>query len=445
MSYSSTAARLLIVCLTTVVGFAASSVADSGTVTPDGQGGAVTPRGQSAEERYDAAEAALAAGDAAGALQIFTAIVDDFPRSRYPSFPRRAAANVRAGQIELERGRAEAGAARFVAVIDGEPASEWTARARFGLATTLLWSREWPAASRLLQAIVDASASDGPEADIIASRAAEARLTLLHRLWLRPAAGEQPWQRAGRLAVDVTFDRPIGIAAGFDSVLVTDEGADTAIFIDASGTATSFGVADPRRPWWGPSADGFVAARSAVNAPRRVESFQFVYPDGARQRALGDIRAGVRTPDGGWFLLDNRFKRVMRFGADGGFESILDIGADGEPVDLARGPRGRLFVIEKRRRGVVVFDAAGALLSGFSVDGWREPYAVAVDAIGYVYVLDRGLKRIDVFDADGGMLWTLGPVLPSGVELRDPRDLTVDATGRILIADRGLRAVVVIE
>ena len=116
-----------------------------------------------------------------------------------------------------------------------------------------------------------------------------------------------------------------------------------------------------------------------------------------------------------------------------------------QPRATARGPRGRVFVIEKRRRGVVVFDAAGVLLGGFAIEGWRQPYAVAVDAIGHVYVLDRDLKRIDVFDADGGVLWTLGPVLPGGVELGDPRDLAVDASGRILVADRGLKAVVVIE
>ena len=436
MNYSSAAARLLIVCLITVVGFAGGSAADSGLLAPLGQG---------AEERYAAAEAALANGDVEGALQIFTAIVDDFPRSRYPSLSWRAAANVRAGQIELDRGRVEAGAARFVAVIDSEPPSEWTARARFALATTLLWSREWRAASNLLQAVVDAAAGDGPEADLMAGRAAEARLTLLHRVWLRAAAGEQPWQRAGRLSVDVAFDRPIGIAAGFDSVLVTDEGDDVAILIDASGTTASFRVADPRRPWWGPSANAFVAARSSVSAPVGVESFQFVYPDGSRQRPLEDIRAGVSTPDGGWFLLDNRLKRVMRFGPDGGFEHVLDTGANGEPVDLARGPRGRIFVIEKRRRGVVVFDAAGVLLGGFAIAEWREPYAVAIDAIGNVYVLDRGLKRIDVFDPAGGILWTLGPVLPGGVEFGDPRDLAVDASGRILVADRRLKAVVVIE
>ena len=136
---------------------------------------------------------------------------------------------------------------------------------------------------------------------------------------------------------------------------------------------------------------------------------------------------------------------MIRFGRDGTFDRILDMGANSEPVDLGRGPRGRLFVIEKRRREVLIFDADGVLSAGFSYHDWREPYALAVDSIGYVYVLDRSLKRIDVFDQDGGFLWNLGPVLPGGIELGDPRDLTVDSTGRILIADRGLRTVVVVE
>ena len=408
-------------------------------------GGVVEPSRQDAEEHYTAAEAMLAGGDAEEALQLFTAIVDNFPRTRYPLLSWRVAANVRAGQIEIELGRVDAGAARFVEVIDSETPSVWTTRARLGLATTLLWNREWQAAARLLQTIVDVSARSGPESDIVAYRDAEDRLTILHRLWLRAEAGERPWQQAGRYPVDFTFDRPIGIAAGINGVLVTDEGNDLAVFFDSFDTAASFRVADPKRPWWGTSANGFVAAGPMVSAPLRTESFQFAYPESSRQRPLDDIRVGVGMPDGGWYLVDSEYRGVIRFGRDGTFDHILDTGANSEPVDLDRGPRGRLFVIEKRRREVLIFDAGGVLSAGFSYHDWREPYALAVDSIGYVYVLDRGLKRIDVFDQDGGFLWNLGPVLPGGIELGDPRDLTVDSTGRILIADRGLRTVVVVE
>ena len=436
MSHSFTTIRSLIVGFLAVAGFIVGSTADGGVIEP--------PR-QDAEERYNAAEALLASGDAEEALQLFTAIVDNFPKTRYPLLSWRVAANVRAGQIEVDLGRVDGGAARFVEVIDSETPSVWTTRARLGLATTLLWNREWQAAARLLQTIVDVSGRSGPESDIVAYRDAEDRLTILHRLWLRGEVGERPWQQAGRYPVEFTFDRPIGIAAGINGVLVTDEGKDLAVFFDSFDTAASFRVADPQRPWWGTSANGFVAAGSMVSAPLRTESFQFAYPESSRQRPLDDIRAGVGMPDGGWYLVDSEYRGVMRFGRDGTFDHILDMGANSEPVDLDRGPRGRLFVIEKRRREVLIFDAGGVLSAGFSYHDWREPYALAVDSIGYVYVLDRGLKRIDVFDQDGGFLWNLGPVLPGGIELGDPRDLTVDSTGRILIADRGLRTVVVVE
>ncbi|MBE20891.1 MAG: hypothetical protein CL481_01660 [Acidobacteria bacterium] len=436
MSHSFTTIRSLIVGFLAVAGFIVGSTADGGVIEP--------PR-QDAEERYNFAEALLASGDAEEALQLFTAIVDNFPKTRYPLLSWRVAANVRAGQIEVALGRVDGGAARFVEVIDSETPSVWTTRARLGLATTLLWNREWQAAARLLQTIVDVSGRSGPESDIVAYRDAEDRLTILHRLWLRGEVGERPWQQAGRYPVEFTFDRPIGIAAGINGVLVTDEGKDLAVFFDSFDTAASFRVADPQRPWWGTSANGFVAAGSMVSAPLRTESFQFAYPESSRQRPLDDIRAGVGMPDGGWYLVDSEYRGVMRFGRDGTFDHILDMGANSEPVDLDRGPRGRLFVIEKRRREVLIFDAGGVLSAGFSYHDWREPYALAVDSIGYVYVLDRGLKRIDVFDQDGGFLWNLGPVLPGGIELGDPRDLTVDSTGRILIADRGLRTVVVVE
>ncbi|MDP6686468.1 MAG: hypothetical protein QF680_00650 [Acidobacteriota bacterium] len=436
MSHSCTTIRSLIVGFLAVAGLIVGSTADGGVVE--------SPR-QYAEEHYNAAEAMLADGDAEEALQLFAAIVDNFPRTQYPLLSWRAAANLRAGQIEIDLGRVDAGAARFVDVIDGEPPSVWTTRARLGLAKTLLWNREWQAAARLLQTIVDVSGTSGPESDIIAYRAAEDRLTLLHRLWLRAEAGERPWQQAGRYPVDFTFDRPIGIAAGINGVLVTDEGNDSAVFFDSVGTAASFRVADPQRPWWGTSANGFIAAGSMVSAPLRTKSFQFVYSESSRQRPLDDIRAGAGMPDGGWYLVDSEYRGVMRFERDGTYDRILDTGANSEPVDLDRGPRGRLFVIEERRREVLIFDADGVLSAGFAYHDWREPYALAVDSIGYVYVLDRSLKRIDVFDQDGGFLWNLGPVLPGGIELDDPRDLTVDSTGRILIADRGLRTVLVVE
>ncbi len=432
MSATYAAVRILILCV--AAAFSGSAANDGVRSLPQ----------EDAEQRYNSAGTVFADGDPEAALQMFDALIADYPRSRYPSMPWRPAASVRAGEIELSLGRSEAAAVRFVDVVDGEDTSAWTSRARFGLATSLLLSREWPAAAHLLQEVVDAFGAGAPSADARSAIAAAERLTLLHRVWLRAGAGELPWQQSGRFDIGVPLDRPIGVAASSNGVLVSDEGLDAVIFRDSSGTVATFTMRDAHRPWWSPAGDAYVAARSAVSAPLRGASFQFTFVDGSRQREVNDIRAGVRTASGGWALLDNRSKQIMKFSAAGAFEGALDM-RGGEPVDVVRGPRGRLFVIEKRQREVMVFEADGALRGGFAMETWREPYAVAADALGFIYVLDRGNKRIDVFDADGGILWSLGPVLPGGVELDDPRDIAVDGSGRIFVADRGLSVLVVIE
>ena len=408
-----------------------------------GDAGAGLSPQQDAEQRYNDAELAFADGDARAALDMFDALVVDFPRSRYPSTPWRAAAGVRAGEIELNLGRLDAAAARFVSVVDIEETTAWTSRARLGLATSLLLRREWPAAAQLLQRVVDDFNAGSPGGDPLSGTIAVQRLTLLHRVWLRAAGGGQPWQRASGFDVGVPLQRPTGVAPGANGVLVSDDGADTMIFRDAVGTAATFTVPNVQRPSWSARGTAYVAAEASVVAPLSAASFRFSYTDGSRQRAVEDIRAVVRTPTGSWFLL-NGSRSVMMFDAAGAFVRTLDL-RDGEPVDIEVGPRGRLYVIEKSRREVMVFDNEGALRSGFNIDTWREPYALAIDAIGHVYVLDRGNKKIDVFDPEGGILWSLGPVLPGGVELNDPRDIAVDGSGRIFIADRRLTTLVVIE
>jgi DNA-binding beta-propeller fold protein YncE len=399
-----------------------------------------------AETRYFDAESVLLAGDVEGAMAAFTALIDDYPPARFPALTWRAAAAVRVGELQLQLGRADAGEARFVAVLDGEPPSAWWARARLGLARSLMWRGEWPAATDLLQSVVDAVEAGTDDADPIAAGLAREHLGLAHRLWVRPAAGEAPWRQSGRLPIGGELGNPIGVAAapGF-GILVVDEGTDLVTLIDPAGPPVSATVRDAARPWWGPAGEALVAADEWVNGPFGLEAHQFAFAEGDRRRPLNDLRAGARTATGDWILLDEGFKQVMVFSSGGDYLRSLDLGPDGEPVDVALGPQGKVYVIEKRRREVRVFNPDGSLFTGFGYERWREPYALAVDAAGFVYLLDRGNRQIEVFDPELGAGWTLGPVLPGGVELRDPRDIAVDGAGRVLIADRRLSAIIVIE
>ena len=399
-----------------------------------------------AEGMYFQAGEAIAAGDADEALRILSTIVAEYPRSSYPELSWRAVAGVRAGEIEMRMGRDDAAAARFVSVIEEEAPSSATSRARYELATTLIWAGEWRAAVSLLQSIVTAADSGTDRVDRNVVALARQRLSMAHRLWLRPLAGQLPWTQAGRYTGAGGLDRPVGVAANeAGAVFIADEGSRSATLVDAGGVSTSFSIADLRRPWLGPTGSAYVATKAGVVAPQRGEAYQFAVPNGAQLRPLRDVRAGVRNGEGQWILVDNDADSVAVFSAAGAYLRSLDLGPGGEPVDVAAGQRGYVYVIERRTRTVLFFAPDGAPQGGFALNSWRRPYAVATDGAGHVYVLDRDAKRIHVFDPEGGILWSLGPVLPGGVELSDPRDLAVDGAGRLLIADRRLSSVVIVE
>ena len=327
MSAPATAARLFAICV--VVCLVAAPAASGSPLSQDPQ---------QAETVYSQAEAALLAGDAEAALQMWNSILRQYPRSRFPDLLWRAAAATRAGEVEVRLGRADEAAAYFVAVLDGEEPSIWTERARLGMATTLMWRDEWPAAFRLLQSIVSAVETDRPGSDPIAARMAGELLSLGHRLWIRPAAGQQPWSTTGRWAPTGALDKPIGVASGGTTeVTVVDEGLGTVLLVSGGGTPATFAAPDAVRPWRSPAGRGYLAAKGAVTAPLFAESFEFSVPDGSRLRPLGDIRAGASSGAGDWILLDGRLKQVLLFTSDGRYQESLDLGPDGEPVDVARG------------------------------------------------------------------------------------------------------------
>ena len=98
----------------------------------------------------------------------------------------------------MRMGRDDAAAARFVSVIEEEAPSSATSRARYELATTLIWAGEWRAAVSLLQSIVTAADSGTDRVDRNVVALAQQRLGMAHRVWRRPLVGQLPWTQAGR-------------------------------------------------------------------------------------------------------------------------------------------------------------------------------------------------------------------------------------------------------
>ncbi len=398
---------------------------------------------------FQLAELEAASATNSAALEESRAILRNvwvlFGRQRYPALVWRSAAQVKSGELALRLGALDEAAGLFVAAIEDEPTSAWTGRAYLGFAAVALAGREWLAASQVLQEMVDRSRDSLP---VSPSELRQARngLTLIHRLEIRPAAGEKQWQTARRLPL--SFKRPIGVAADpAGSLTVTDEGERQVIVVGAAGDVTMRRSYDKvHRPAWGLQGEPLVAVDDGLARPESGQRLTFTVPRKQRQQPLEGVLAGEQGALQEWYLLTDKPAQVLHFDPGAGYRSWLTDPDQVQAVDLARDRLHRLYVLDRRGKRVLRYSAQGVPdVTVAASAGWKRPEALTVDAIGNVYVLDRGSRRIEIFDSTGNRIATLGPTLPGGMELETPRDIAVDGAGRLIVADSKLGAILVLE
>ncbi len=368
-----------------------------------------------------------------------------FGRESYPRLDWRHRARVESGRLSLQLGEASRAAAAFVSAIEEETSSPWTSQARVGLAEILLAEGDWVAAADELQRVLLHNESSGhPEADPGAAADARRRLTLIHRLFLRPASGQNSWLQARILTVPgMLLKKPVGVSANdAGHLLVADRGSGTVVELGAGGAVTNRRQAkDPGRPWWS-GGEAFLSDGADLRRMEDLWSKTFVARNGSKAEPVKEIASGERGAFGQWYLLDSKASRVVVFVPRGSYLNTL---ASGDPVDLAQDSRGRMYVLDAKANRVTRYSANGEVLGLAARGDWQKPVAVAVDAAGRIYVLDRASARVDIFATDGTRLTSLGPQLPGGITLRNPLDLTVDGSGRLIIADNRLHGVLVLE
>lgn len=387
-------------------------------------------------------------GDLRGALSAYANLVETYPRSRYPDLAARATARVNAGEIHLRLGETASAARHFLDVLDLEPPSPVTERARFGLGTAFLWEGDVEAAGELFQEVVAAAEGEGGDADAESARRARDRLTLIHRSTVRPAIGQRPWRMARRLALpEQELDDPIGVAVSEgQSLLIVDEGIDIVALYELGGDAVGrLPNEEVGRPWWGGDGIAYLPTKEQGVFPLGRSRQEFTIPVDGEERRLEELFAGVRGPLGEWFLLDTDLEAVLQFSPDGAYERRLWGGDGSDPVDVAIDDLGRLYVLDREVGGVVRLTRSGETEETLISRQWDRAEAITVDALGNVYVLDHDRKIVYVYDREGAPITQLGPVIAGEIELDSPRDIDVDPSGRIFIADRDLAAVVVVE
>ncbi len=392
-----------------------------------------------------AARDAASIDDLALARERLLEVPRRFPRSQHPRLQLRGRALVEAAALGRRTGAEREAAGELLRVLEREAESEWTPRAHFELGDLLLMRGDWQDAARHLrlarEGALDANGGNGN----VAGDALE-RMTLIHRLILRPLAGQERWlDSRGYLPAQAGIERPRGVAAGADGRLVVTE-TNRAAILDADGAPASArdlrGVVRPSHA--AADSPGVITADgvTGIEDPRTV-SFSRV---GGGE--LDRIVAGHRDGFGNWTVLSRRSAEVLRYDPQGRPIETLRVAALTQPVDVAVGRDGAIHVLDAGARStppsVLRFAADGRFEEAFRAE-WRRPVALDVDAFGNRYVLDAGTLQILVYDAFATPLAALGPVLPGGQELRTPEDVAVDGQARIFVADSRLGQVVVLE
>jgi len=392
------------------------------------------------------AATAFGADDLQEAREAYRNVVLLYGRDDYPNLEWRPLALVRAGEVSVLLGEPDAAASLFLAAVEDEARSVWTAAARLQLATVLLRQGNWVPAADILQRVVQQGAQDATFES--AAAMARRRLELGYRMLLRPSLGQEPWAGARRVRLSgPQLKDPIGIAAAEDNRLVIiDEGIPLLAVVAPDGTLSHrVPSSEAAHPFFGPGGTPYAATKRSITMPAARGRQDFSAPDGNEMKPVEQIIAGSRGIFRQWLVLDGNKKRVYVFDEAATYLSSLLGDDDQEPVDVSVDYLGRIHVLDRRSNAVVRFAADGSQPRRLIRGDWRRPEAIAVDELGNLYVLDRDAKTIDVFDASGNRRWQLGPRLPGGIELKSPRDIGVDGTGRIYIADRSLKAFLVLE
>ena len=351
----------------------------------------------------------------------------------HPDLIYRAAARVRNAELDIRAGDLESAELSYLATLEGEPMSEWTMRARLGLAGIYLDHGDWMlAAETLQQAINEATKLDF---EAVADEA-RVNLTLAHRLMLRPAAGAKRWQSGRKVRGVTPGKKPAGVAATRDGrIVVVDEYPGSAVLLEGDTVVKSRSFKEAWRPFFTRDGKAWVPTGTVI----------WEVEDGERRTYLGPSRTPIRRINGGaegiyqWFTIEEKPNRVLTHREESRIDRTMPAS---DPLDIASDGQGRLYVLSAS--GVVRFNPAGDASTRLISGGLSKPIALDVDPMGNVYVLDRG-GRLDIFDTHGQKLESMGPSFPGGISLKSPVDVAVDGTGRIYLLDGKPSALYVLE
>ena len=318
------------------------------------------------------------------------------------------------------------------------PRTPWAARAHIGLSLTLVRTGDALAAIEEDQR-VRSRFPDLPEA----ARAA-ALLTILHRLYVLPAAGAPPYQWSTRTVAGPTgrLRDVLGLTMSPRDELAATNDLGTLVFEAGKLAPTMVGQAPAYSAYYSRLGRLVIAGKGVLRVDAST-SVPLATPQVAKPpRPLGELRAAVGLSTGDVLVSDGDTKSVLQFSDSGKYIGEF---SKTDASRLVVNQLDHVAILDRESASVAILDRDRRSLQHIGPRGqgyeFKNPVDVAFDAFGHLYVLDRGSLTVWVFTPDGRLRtqFTLAEKAPGA--FARARALTVDSAGRLFIFDERAEAV----
>ena len=395
---------------------------------------------------------ALAGGrqtaDIKGALANFERVI-----SVYPDADAVPDALLYAGEAYLYSGQHEDALVSLSRVTGGYPSSPAAASASLIAATALLSLGDPMLALEELQQVRNRWPNSRE------ATTALARLTLIHRLYVRARSG--PAYSVGTDTVGPPKLQNVnGLVATRGRAVYYSAESSAGVVLPADAPAPP-AVTRPRGLTL--DADGnLVIVEVGGVKPFKGASVPFIMPkpDGSIE-PMTKITAAVQLSNGQWAVMDEDQRFIQRFNDAGKHVTLF---AQNRVTRMAINRVDQIAAIDRDQRGIIIFDGAGKTLSRIPLKGTGydlpNPEDLAFDNFGHLYVLDR--VAVGVFSPypaapvqPGATAATAAPATyrlqaffpasQSGGALRRGNFLTVDESGVVFVYDERAQRVLALR
>jgi DNA-binding beta-propeller fold protein YncE len=173
---------------------------------------------------------------------------------------------------------------------------------------------------------------------------------------------------------------------------------------------------------------------------------------GRKGKGAGEMESprGIAVgPNGDVLVADMMNNRVLRFGKDGHFKSVIGrptaikgkakAGELEEPSGVAVDGQGNVYVADTWNGRIQKFDPSGRQVGEYGGARYTfySPRNVAVDRQGNVYVADTGNSQIKVIDPSGKLIKAVGSKGSGGEGFNEVFGLAINSKGELFAADPG--------